>query len=190
MLPKIVSLVSIVLLSGWMIYFMMGGLPLLILKHDDASDSRLVRGFFDVHYLVLTSIAAIGTLAAAFSDRRLLAVAIGCIALIGFTARRIIVTRMDRLRGTMTATDAPAIKRFRRLHVSGMVLNVVLLTGFFTSLGLSSADIVTCVQTRPDAAARVARCSVRCCDLRETTFENVTARHWCHFKARSRHVLQ
>ena len=31
-------------------YFLMGGLPLLTLKHDTPLDARFVRGFFDVYY--------------------------------------------------------------------------------------------------------------------------------------------
>ena len=160
MLPKILSLISIVLLLAWMVYFMAGCLPLLILKHDDPSDSQLVRGFFDVYYLVLMGIAAVGTLSCAFSDRRLLATALACIALIGFTARRMIVSRMDRLHATMSATDAPAIRRFRRLHVTGIVLNIFLLVGFFSALSLSSADIMSCIETPP--GCRGDGCRVQC----------------------------
>ena len=31
-------------------YFLMGGLPLLTLKHDTPLDARFVRGFFNVYY--------------------------------------------------------------------------------------------------------------------------------------------
>ena len=150
MLPKILSLISIVLLLGWMIYFLAGCSPLLILKHDDPTDSRLIRGFFDVHYLALMGIAAVGSISSAVSDRRLLAMAMVCIALIGFTARRMIVARMDLLRGTMSAVDAPAIRKFRRLHITGLVLSFFLLIGFFSVLGLASAEIVSCVPTPPE----------------------------------------
>ena len=160
MLPKIISLISIVTLLGWMFYFLVGGSPLLILKHDDPSDSRLVRSFFDVHYLALMSLAAVGTLSSALADRRLLAAAFAGIACIGFIARRVIVARMDRLRDTITATDTTVISRFRRLHVAGLVLNIFLLAGFISALGLSTADIVTCVETPP--GCRGNGCRVLC----------------------------
>lgn len=38
--------------------------------------------------------------------------------------RRLIVCRMDALRATMTADDAPGIAGFRRLHIRGMLINV------------------------------------------------------------------
>ena len=160
MLPKIISLISIVALQAWMIYLIMGCLPLLILKHDDPSDSQLIRGFFDVHYRVLMGIAAVGTLSSAFSDRRLLAMAFACIALSGLAARRVIVARMDRLRGSMSATDVASIRTFRRLHVTGIGLDILLLVGFISALSLSSADILSCVETPP--GCRGDACRVQC----------------------------
>jgi hypothetical protein len=159
-LPKIISLVSVVLLLGWMFYCVVGGAPLLILKYDHPTDARLVRGFFEVHYLVLMILAAVGTLSSAFSGRPLLATAIACIALTGFTARRVIVARMDRLRSTMTVTDAPAKRKFRTLHVTGLALNVLLLIGFISALAFSSADMVSCVETPP--GCRGESCRTQC----------------------------
>lgn len=147
MLPKIISLVSIVLMMGWMFYFVVGGLPLLVLKYDHPTDARLVRGFFQVHYLVLMSLATVGTLSSAFAGRPLLAMAIAGIALTGFTARQVIVSSMDRLRGTMTVTDTPAKRKFRALHITGIVLNILLMIGFVSALIVSSADMVSCVET-------------------------------------------
>ncbi len=31
-------------------YFLLGGLPLLVLQHDTPTDARFVRGFFNVYY--------------------------------------------------------------------------------------------------------------------------------------------
>ena len=31
-------------------YFIMGSLPLLVLKHDTPMDARFVRGFFNIYY--------------------------------------------------------------------------------------------------------------------------------------------
>ena len=141
MLPKIISLIAIVALLLWMFFFVAGGLPLLILKHDTPSDSKFVRGFFDVHYLVLVGIAAVGVMSSVLSDHRILAIFMASIGLIGFTARRAIVSRMDQLRVTMSATDTLAIRRFRWLHVAGLVLNVFLLVGLVSALILSPPEM-------------------------------------------------
>jgi hypothetical protein len=134
MLPKVVAYISTVALLVWMAYFMLGCLPLLILKHDTPVDSGFIRGFFNIYYLVLMGIASVGALTFALSDRRFMAMAMACIAFIGFAARRAIVPRMDRLRSMMTATDALAIRGFRRLHVTGILLNVFQLVGFGLAL--------------------------------------------------------
>ena len=137
MLPTIISLIAMVALLLWMFFLVAGGLPLLVLKHDTPTDSQFVRSLFNVHYLVLVGIAAVGVMSSVLSDHRLQAIFMAFIGLIGFTARRAIVSRMDQLRITMSATDTLAIRRFRWLHVTGLVLNVLLLVGLFSSLILS-----------------------------------------------------
>ncbi len=160
MLPKIISLISIVALLAWMTYFFMGCLPLLILKHDDPQDSQLVRGFFNVHYFALIGIATVGSSSAALADRRFLALVIAAIVLFGIAARLLLVPRMDKLRGAMGATDAPLIKAFRRLHLTGIMLNVLLLAGFLSALSLASAEIVSCQNIPPGCQGDA--CRVQC----------------------------
>ncbi len=141
MLLKFMSLASFVLLLGWMFYFFVGGLPLLLLKHDNPTDSRFVRDFFNVHYLVLMSLAAMGTLVIAVSGDRRLAIAIVCMVVVGFLARTIFVSRMDRLRDNMNASDKIAIRKFRRLQVAAIVLNVFLF-GALAAIGAPSIEAI------------------------------------------------
>ncbi|MDM0068471.1 hypothetical protein [Variovorax sp. J31P207] len=49
--PIVMALIPTVLLLVWMGFFMMGSLPLLVLKHDTPLDSRFIRGLFNVYYL-------------------------------------------------------------------------------------------------------------------------------------------
>jgi hypothetical protein len=126
----IVALISTVALLVWMGFFMMGSLPLLILKHDTPLDSRFIRGLFNVYYLAVMATAGVGALSYALAGRPLIALALGCVAGLGFAGRYWFVSGMDRVRSTMTADDWPAIRQFRRLHIGGMLLNVVLLAAF------------------------------------------------------------
>jgi hypothetical protein len=126
----IVALISTVALLVWMGFFMMGSLPLLILKHDTPLDSRFIRGLFNVYYLAVMATAGVGALSYALAGRPLIALALGCVAGLGFAGRYWFVAGMDRVRSTMTADDGPAIRQFRRLHIAGMLLNVVLLAAF------------------------------------------------------------
>ena len=168
MLPKIVGFISIVGLLIWMGYFVIGGSPLLILKHDTPVDARFIRGFFDVHYRVLMSISAVGALSFTLADRRFLAAAMACVTLIGFAARLVIVSRMDRIRSALTATDARAIKKFRRLHVAGIMLDVFYLVGFVWVLTLASLDLFSCVDIPPG-----------CRDTLQSAGHTVECRHLC-----------
>lgn len=126
----IVALISTVLLLVWMGFFMMGSLPLLILKHDTPVDSRFIRGLFRVYYLAIMTTGTVGALSSAFAGRPAIALGLGGVAGMGFAGRYWFISRMDVVRSTMTADDSSAIRRFRRLHIAGMVANVVLLATF------------------------------------------------------------
>jgi hypothetical protein len=126
----IVALISAVVLVVWMGFFMMGSLPLLILKHDTPVDSHFIRDLFNVYYVAIMSTAAVGALSSVFAGRFAIALALGGVAGFGCAGRRWLVSRMDTVRGTMSAEDSTAIAQFRRLHVAGMLLNVALLAVF------------------------------------------------------------
>jgi hypothetical protein len=126
----IVTLVSTVLLLVWMGFFMMGSLPLLILKHDTPVDARFIRGLFKLYYVAIMATGAVGALSSALAGRPVIALALGCVAGLGFAGRHWLISRMDVVRSTMTADDSPAIRRFRRLHIAGMLVNVMLLAAF------------------------------------------------------------
>lgn len=124
MLPTTLALVTTVALLVWMGFFMMGSLPLLVLKHDTALDSRFIRGLFNVYYLAVMLTAAAAALSYAWAGKPSFAAGAAAIAALAFSLRRwLIIPRMDQLRGTMPGPDSTT-SQFRRLHVAGMVLNV------------------------------------------------------------------
>lgn len=90
-------------------YFLLGGLPLLVLKHDVPVDARFIRGFFNVYYR-----AAFWT-------------ALGAAAIAGVVSllRRHLLAAMQALRERIEASDAGAIGRFRRVHAAALSINVV-----------------------------------------------------------------
>lgn len=124
MLDTILPIATLVLLLVWMGFFMLGSLPLLVLKHDVPMDARFIRGFFDVNYKAVMVVASVATLSHAIAGRTITAGMLLGVVLIAWRCSRAILPRMDRLRATMTPTDAAAIREFRRLHMLGMGLNV------------------------------------------------------------------
>ena len=133
-LTTIAPFATLVILLVWMGFFMLGSLPLMILKHDTPLDARFIRGLFDVYYKAVMFVAAAGTLAHAVAHRPATTAGMAAIGLVAFCSRRAILTRMDRLRATMNASDAAGIRRFRTLHVLGMSLNLAQLLLICVSL--------------------------------------------------------
>lgn len=153
------ALIATVVLLVWMGFFMMGSLPLLVLKHETPLDAGFIRGLFNVYYMAVIATAAVGALSYALAGRIGLALAFGCTAGLGLAGRRGIVGRMDRVRSTMTAHDASAIRQFRRLHVIGMLLNVTLLVAYCigmvrVSMMAERAGAQSGLSAQPQVAAR------------------------------------
>jgi hypothetical protein len=106
-------------------YFFAGGLPLLILKHDTALDARFVRGFFSVYYK-----ASIGTSLGACASYALwgrFAFAMGAAALVivALLLRRSLLPVMQQLGAQIPSDGDGAIRRFRRVHATALLVNLV-----------------------------------------------------------------
>ncbi|WP_431111030.1 hypothetical protein [Variovorax paradoxus] len=125
MLPTVTALIATVLLLVWMGFFMMGSLPLLVLKHDTPLDGRFIRGLFNVYYVAVMLTASAAAISYFWSGKPVFAFGMALIAVLAFALRGwIIIPRMDVLRRSIPEAET-SIFRFRRLHVAGMLLNVV-----------------------------------------------------------------
>ncbi len=127
MLPKTLALVSTVLLLMSLGFFVLGATPLLILKHQAAMDSRVIRQVFHYCYRLVAVMAAAASIGYALTGQPVLSVSLGGMALLAVAMHRWMLTRMDNLRTTMHDGDHSAIRRFRVLHVAGIALNLALL---------------------------------------------------------------
>ena len=105
-------------------YFILGSLPLLILKHDTPLDSRFIRGFFNIYYLAATFTASATALSYAFAGRAVFAAGAGALALLAALLRRTVIPKMDSLRDQMQVSESSAIPGFRRMHVVAILINV------------------------------------------------------------------
>ena len=82
--PIVMALIPTVLLLVWMGFFMMGSLPLLVLKHDTPLDSRFIRGLFNVYYLAVMLTAGAAALGYAWTAKPAFALGMACIATLAF----------------------------------------------------------------------------------------------------------
>jgi hypothetical protein len=69
MLPMVIALAATVVLLVWMGFFMMGSLPLLVLKHDTPLGARFIRGLFNVYDVAVVVTASAAALSFAWSGK-------------------------------------------------------------------------------------------------------------------------
>ena len=124
MLPKTLALVSTVLLLMSLGFFVLGTTPLLILKHDAAMDSRVIRQVFHYCYRLVAVMATAASIGYTLAGHVVLSVSLGCMALLAVAMHQWMLPRMDDLRTTMHDGDRNAIWQFRKLHVAGIALNL------------------------------------------------------------------
>lgn len=140
MLAKILAISSTLALLVWMGFFLMGSLPLMVLKHDTPLDGRFIRGLFNVYYGAVLATAAIAAVGHALSARPAIALAMLGIAALAVLSRHWMLAQMDRARNSILMEDPTAIWRFRRLHIGGMLLNVAQLA--VICVGMTKLDFV------------------------------------------------
>jgi hypothetical protein len=115
-------------------YFLMGSIPLLILKHDTPLDSGFVRGFFNTYYLAAMFTASATAVSYAFAGRLLIAAGAAALALLATILRRKVIPRMDSLRAQIQVSETSAIPGFRRIHVTAILVNLAQLVLIVWSL--------------------------------------------------------
>jgi hypothetical protein len=106
-------------------YFLLGSVPLLVLKHDTPLDARFVRGFFNTYYLGAMTTAGVAAVSYALAGNPGFAAGAAALAVLATILRRRVIEKMDVLRVEMQASGADAIPRFRRTHVFAILVNLV-----------------------------------------------------------------
>lgn len=105
-------------------YFIMGGLPLLILDHDTPLDGRFIRRFFEIYCTLAFAAAAGATLSYSLAGWYGYALGAGCILGIVSVYRRTILPAMARLTSQIQGHDPKAIRRFRATHSLALLVNL------------------------------------------------------------------
>lgn len=135
----IAALIFTVILLVITAYFLMGSVPLLILKHDTPVDSHFVRGFFNTYYLAAMFTASATAVSYALAGRLVFAAGAAALALSANILRRKLIPKMDSLRAQIQASGIDAIAGFRRMHVTAILVNLaqlVLIVWSLTALSL------------------------------------------------------
>jgi hypothetical protein len=106
-------------------YFLMGSVPLLILKHDTHIDSRFIRGFYNTYYMAAIFTAAGTSLSYAFAGRSAFAIGAAALAILAAVLRAKVIGKMDLLRAQIHADHADAIPGFRKTHLTAILINLI-----------------------------------------------------------------
>jgi hypothetical protein len=105
-------------------YFLMGGLPLLILKHDVPLDSRFIRSFFNLYYRLAMAFSLLACLSYIGWAKWPFAWGAGVIVGVSWLLRKFFLRKMDGLGARIHANDADAILEFRRVHALALLINL------------------------------------------------------------------
>lgn len=132
--PNQLALVSTVALLAVTTYFLLGSIPLLILKHDDPVDARFIRSFYITYYRIALVTAIVATASYALAGRPALAAGAATIATLTWVLRGRLIPRMDLLGTQIHANDIVAIPAFRKTHQSAILINLVQLLVIVSSL--------------------------------------------------------
>ena len=115
-------------------YFIMGSIPLLILKHDTPLDARFVRGFFNIYYVAAFITATATAISYAIAGRAGLAAGAAALALIAIVLRKKVIPKMDALGEQIQSNYMDAIPGFRRTHITAILINIAQLAAIVWSL--------------------------------------------------------
>jgi len=130
-MPDPVVLFATIILLVPMGYFLLASPAFLLVKLDIPQVARLLRGMFNAYFLAIAIAGVIAMAAFAVTGRLAFAIGIGLIAAFAFSARRWFLRQMD---AQISAGDADAARRLRRLHWGGMLSNAVQVAAIVVSI--------------------------------------------------------
>ncbi|OKO85423.1 hypothetical protein AC629_19205 [Bradyrhizobium sp. NAS80.1] len=134
MTPDAIAIAVMIILLFPMGYFTLASPAFLLVKLDIQPVAQLLRGMFNIHFLVMSVAGVAGTLALIVAGRFVSAAGVGLIAAFAICGRRWFMPRIDQQLSARDAGDTEAPRRLRRLHWSGMLCNAVLLVALVAGI--------------------------------------------------------
>ena len=119
--PAMVFTVALLVTTA---YFLMGGLPLLVLDHDTSLDARFIRGFFNFYHKTAFATSVGAAVSFAALGRSGFAIGAAALALTVLLLRSRLLPAMDQLGAQIQTRGSSAIRRFRRVHVVALLINL------------------------------------------------------------------
>lgn len=123
-MPEIVSLYTIALLLGGMVFFSFVFSPLVFIKLPAEVAGPFIRSVFPWYFLAVAVLFGLATLAL-LPVSPLWAGVAGLMAAMGIAIRQVLMPEINRLRDLQLGGDAAAGKRFDLLHKGSVAINMV-----------------------------------------------------------------
>jgi len=117
------SLATTIIFLLPMFYFLIASPTFLLAKLEDPVVTWLLRGLFNMHFVLITIAGSLGTFAFLLASRLLIAAGLGVTVAVGLQARQWFLGRFDSQIRARDAGDAGAVRELRRLHWRGMAYN-------------------------------------------------------------------
>jgi hypothetical protein len=133
--PRLFALLLTVLLLAVTTYFLLGSIPLLLLKHDNPIDGRFIRAFYITYFRIAISVAVTTVLSYWMASRFTLALGASGVTLLTLFLRGRLIPMMDRLNAQIYDRHVVAIPEFRKVHKSAIHINVLQLLMILGGLG-------------------------------------------------------
>ena len=116
-------------------YFLLGSLPLLILKHDNPVDAKFIRAFFSMYYRLALVTALGAAVSYALSGRSGFAAGAAANAGLMWVLRGQFIPRLVALESRIKTEDLLAIPAFRQMHKTAILINLGQLVAILAGLG-------------------------------------------------------
>jgi hypothetical protein len=154
-----IALGSTVLLMVTTAYFIMGSVPLLVLKHDTPLDASFVRGFFNIYYIAAFVTATATAISFALAGYPGISIGAAALALMAIALRSKIIPKMQSLGAQIDSSTLESIPGFRRIHVLAIVVNLAQMVAIVWCLiGVSRSQMPPAARS---ANAEFSRMTVR-----------------------------
>jgi hypothetical protein len=133
--PRLFALLFTVLLLAVTTYFLLGSIPLLLLKHDNPIDGRFIRSFYITYFRIAICVAVSTVLSYLMASRLALALGASGVTLLTLFLRSRLIPMMDRLNAQIRDHHVVAIPEFRKVHKSAITINMLQMLVILGGLG-------------------------------------------------------
>jgi hypothetical protein len=133
--PRLFALLFTVLLLAVTTYFLLGSIPLLLLKHDNPIDGRFIRSFYITYFRIAICVAVSTVLSYLMASRLALALGASGVTLLTLFLRSRLIPMMDQLNAQIRDHHVVAIPEFRKVHKSAITINMLQMLVILGGLG-------------------------------------------------------